>query len=200
MAAKPTATANTKNSTIFSSTTGRLTLSPARLVTTVRAIRPSTSSISAAAKMVPPTLVSSFPSSFRVSTVMLTEVAVRMVPRNTSSSRVFPGSQPVFPASHPNAVPMASGTSTPHRATRKPGFPAARSSFKSVPIPAVNRMTMTPNSLSWDRNSVSVRMSSMAGPRMRPASSAPTTWGIWNRRVTIPSTLVLSKISARSSR
>ena len=166
----------------------------------VRAIRPSTSSIRAAARMVLPTLVSSRPISFRVSTVMLTEVAVRMVPRNTSSSSVAPGSQPTCPAIQPKAVPMAWGTSTPHRATKNPDFPASFKSRRLVPIPAVNRITITPSSLSWDKNVVSVSTFSMAGPRIRPASSAPTTCGIWNLRVTIPKIFVLRRISARSSR
>ena len=67
-------------------------------------------------------------------------------------------------------------------------------------MPAVNRITMTPSSLSWDKNSVSFSTFSMAGPKIRPASRAPTTWGIWNRRVSMPSSFVLSRISARSSK
>ena len=95
---------------------------------------------------------------------------------------------------------MARGTSTPHSATQKPLLPAFFSSCRSVVIPAVNRITMAPSSLSWDRNAVSVSTFSMAGPRINPASRAPTTWGIWNRRVSIPSSFVLSRISARSSK
>ena len=98
MARKEAAIAKAKNSTIFTSTSASPLPSPARLATTVRTMRPSTSSMRAAARMVLPTLVSRRPSSRRVSTVMLTEVAVRTVPRNTFSSRVFPGSQPARPA------------------------------------------------------------------------------------------------------
>ena len=95
---------------------------------------------------------------------------------------------------------MAMGTSTPHSATKKPDFPALRSSRRSVPMPAVKRMTMTPSSLSWERNAVSDSTFSTAGPSTRPASRAPTTRGIWNLPVIIPKNFVLSRISARSSR
>ena len=113
---------------------------------------------------------------------------------------VLPGSQPARPARKPKPVPMAMGTSTPHSATKKPDFPALRSSRRSVPMPAVNKMTMTPISLSWERKAVSASTFSAAGPSTRPASRDPTTRGIWNRPVMIPRNLVLSRIRARSSR
>ena len=194
------ATAKTKNNTIFSSTSSRLPPPPAMLDTTVSATRPSTSSIRAAARIVLPTRVSRCPSSLSVSTVMLTEVAVSTVPKKMFSRKVFPGSQPACPASQPKPVPISMGTSTPHSATKKPAFPAPRSSRRSVPIPAVNKITMTPSSLSWERNAVSDRIFSAAGPRISPASSAPTTRGIWNFPVAIPNSLVLNKIKARSNR
>jgi hypothetical protein len=52
------------------------------LVMIVRAMMPSTSSMMAAPRMALPEWVFSFPSSFKVSTVMLTEVAVKMTPMN----------------------------------------------------------------------------------------------------------------------
>ena len=170
------------------------------LATIVSATRPNTSSISAAAKIVLPTRVSRRPSSFSVSTVMLTEVAVSTVPRKTFSKKVFPGSHPAFPASQPKPVPIAMGTSTPHRATRNPAFPAFFNSRRSVPIPAVKRITMTPSSLSCERNSVSDRTLNIAGPSTSPARSAPTTRGIWNFPVRIPNSLVLKRISAKSNK
>ena len=75
-------------------------------------------------------------------------------------------------------MPMTMGTATPHRATKKPDFPALRSSRRSVPMPAVKRMTITPISLSWERKAVSDSTFSMAGPSTRPASREPTTLGI----------------------
>ena len=151
---------------------------PARLLTSVRATRPSTSSINAAAKMVLPTFVSSLPISFSVSTVMLTEVAVKIVPTNTFSSIPLLSMSPAAAAPHASAAPITSGTSTPSSATQKPAFPLCFNSLMSVPIPAENIRTMTPSSLSWEMNSVSVRTFRPAGPKIRPASSAPTTCGI----------------------
>lgn len=170
-----------------------LSCPPDRLLTMVRAIRPSTSSIRAAARMVLPTLVSSLPISFSVSTVMLTEVAVRMVPMNTSSKNPLVSIMPVRSANIASPVPRTSGTITPSRATRKPALPLCFSSWISVPMPAENISTITPNSLSWVRNSVSDSTFSIAGPRISPATSAPTTCGIWMRFVRMPSTLVLNQ-------
>ena len=71
---------NAKNPTIFSRTIPRLTESSAILVTIVSAMIPRTSSMIAAPRMAFPERVFSFPSSFSVSTVILTDVAVRMTP------------------------------------------------------------------------------------------------------------------------
>ena len=73
---------NRKNAAIFNSTVTRFTLESAMLVMIVRAMMPSTSSMMAAPRMALPEWVFSFPSSFKVSTVMLTEVAVKMTPMN----------------------------------------------------------------------------------------------------------------------
>ena len=59
-----------------------LTLESAMLLMMVKAMMPSTSSMMAAPKMALPERVFSLPSSFRVSTEMLTEVAVRITPMN----------------------------------------------------------------------------------------------------------------------
>ena len=174
-APKPTTKAKTKNPAILSSTMPMLSSPPARLHTSVSATRPSTSSMSAAARIVLPTLVSSFFISLSVSTVMLTEVAVRMVPMKMFSIKPVLSMSPSSSAPHASAVPMRNGTTTPRTATMKPALPLCLSSLTSVPIPAENISTMTPNSLSWEINSVSVRTFSPAGPRIRPASKAPTT-------------------------
>ena len=69
-----------KNRTILIKTNPMLTSVFVALVTTVKAITPKISSIIAAPKIAFPARVLSFPSSFNVSTVMLTEVAVRIIP------------------------------------------------------------------------------------------------------------------------
>ena len=56
------------------------TLSSAMLITTVRAMMPRISSMIAAPSIALPARVESLPISFSVSTVILTEVAVRMMP------------------------------------------------------------------------------------------------------------------------
>ena len=173
---------------------------PAKLQTSVKAMRPSTSSMSAAARIVLPTLVSSFFISLSVSTVMLTDVAVRMVPMKIFSMKPVLSMSPASSAPQASAVPMRNGTTTPRTATIKPALPLCLSSLMSVPIPAENISTMTPSSLSCAVNSVSDRRPSPAGLRMRPAISAPTTCGIWSFCATRPRTLVLSRISARSSK
>ena len=148
-----------------------------------------------------PTLVDSLPSSFRVSTVMLTEVAVSTTPRNRSCRNLLPGmaSSPVLKMNI-SPVPMASGTSTPAMAITRPALPVCFSSFRSVPMPALNMMTITPSSATCDRKSLGWMMFSTAGPITRPATSAPTTWGICSLPVSMLSALVASRIRARSAR
>ena len=68
--------------------THRETSLPAKLEITVSAIIPSTSSISAAPKIALPVFVESLPSSLSVSTVILTDVAVRTTPTNMFCSIV----------------------------------------------------------------------------------------------------------------
>jgi len=114
------------------------------LVTMVKAIRPSTSSIKAAARMVLPTTVDSLPISLRVSTVMETEVAV-----NTTPIKIFCISALAEPLSLKKAAstaPPSKGISTPHKATINPVLPVCLRSSRLVPNPAVNIMTMTPSS------------------------------------------------------
>lgn len=57
-----------------------LTFGSVALVTTVKAITPKISSMIAAPKIAFPARVLNFPSSFNVSTVILTEVAVKIIP------------------------------------------------------------------------------------------------------------------------
>ena len=79
---------NMKKPSIFRSITHRETSLPAKLEITVSAIIPSTSSISAAPKIALPVFVESLPSSLSVSTVILTDVAVRTTPTNMFCSIV----------------------------------------------------------------------------------------------------------------
>ena len=69
-----------------------------------------------------------------------------------------------------------------------------------APMPALNMMTITPSSATCDRKSLGWMMFSTAGPITRPATSAPTTWGICSLPVSMLSALVASRIRARSAR
>ena len=89
--ASPKAEANTKKPTIFSKTIQRLVLGSAILVTTVSAIMPKISSMIAAPKIAVPALVEILPISFKVSTEILTEVAVRIIPMKTYCKKVLAG-------------------------------------------------------------------------------------------------------------
>ena len=171
---------------------------------TVRAMIPSTSSMMAAPKMAFPALVFSLPISFRVSTEILTLVAVRITPIKMFCSMILADAlEAIIPGLLKNQAtpkPPASGTSTPNSAMIKEALPLFFSSSISVSRPAQNINTITPISdTSWI-NSVCFKIPKQAGPSSSPASSAPTTWGILTFLVRSPNTLVLSNISARSSK
>ena len=82
----------------------------------------------------------------------------------------------------------------------KEAFPLALSSLISVSIPAENISTITPISATSWINEVSVNNPNPAGPKISPASNAPTTCGIWTLFVRRPSTFVDNKIIAKSSK
>lgn len=68
----------------------------------------------------------------------------------------------------------------------------------SVPMPALNMITITPSSATWLKKSLGWIKPSTAGPIKSPASSAPTTWGICSLPVSMLRALVASRITARS--
>ena len=146
----------------------------------------------AAPRIALPERVESLPISLSVSTVMLTEVAVRMTPMKRFCKKFSPPRL----KNQESRNPPASGTSTPHSAMTKEARPDRLSSAMSVSSPAVNIRTMTPISAHWSRKAVSCRTPSMAGPSTSPASRAPTTCGMAIRLVRMPSSLVLSRMIA----
>ena len=169
-----------------------MTLGSERLVIKVRAMMPRISSISAAPKMALPDRVESLPISFKVSTVMLTDVAVNTTPINTFCKKVS-GSGLKNAA---RKYPPKRGTTTPKQAMTKDALPDFFSSAISVSKPAVNINTMTPISAIWSRKTVSCIMPSIVGPSNRPATRAPTTWGMSIFLVIIPNTFVVSNTKA----
>ena len=94
-----------KKPTIFSNTMEILTDSSAILVINVSAMIPRISSITAAPRIALPERVFNFPSSFRVSTVILTDVAVRITPINTfCKNRLLDASDSSIPGRLKNAA------------------------------------------------------------------------------------------------
>lgn len=88
--------------------------------------------------MTVPTSLFNFPSSFSVSTVMPTLVAVRMTPTKNASIHC-PGRK-----INPTPNPSASGSKTPPMAMRNAFSPVRRISFRSVSSPAENMTSTTP--------------------------------------------------------
>ena len=173
-------------------------------VITVSAIIPIISSIIAAPKIAFPERVLSLPSSFKVSTVILTDVAVKITPIKIFCKKTVPlASDSILPGilkKAPTKYPPTKGTATPKIAITKEAFPLFLSSLTSVSRPAQNINTITPISEELRIKSVSVIIPKHAGPKISPASRAPTTCGILNRFVKRPRSFVLINISARSSK
>ena len=96
--------------------------------------------------------------------------------------------------------PPSNGTTTPNAATIREAFPVFFSSFISTSVPALNIMIITPISARSWINSDSWITPRTAGPRIRPASNAPTTCGSWNFFVMTPRAFVLRRIIAKSTK
>ena len=154
----------------------------------------------AAPTIIFPTEVDTFPSSRKVSTVILTDVAVKTEPINIFCTKIF--TLPTFPSlmQYANIVPPIKGIITPIVATINEVFPLFLNSLKLLSKPAVNNNTITPTSASCLIKSVSSITLNTAGPNIKPANNAPTTCGNLNLLVTKDKTFVLSKISARSNK
>ena len=158
----------------------------------------------AAPKIALPEWVFNLPISFKVSTVMLTEVAVSITPINAFwSTTLHEASESITPGllkKYATANPPIIGMITPQSAITNAAFPLFFSSLISVSSPAQNISTITPSSATLLKNSVSVSSPSIDGPNKRPASNEPTTCGICTRFVASPNTFVQSSITAKSSK
>ena len=153
------------------------TVGSAILVIIVKAIIPKISSIIAAPKMALPARVFSLPISLRVSTVILTDVAVKITPMKMFCSKMLAlasDSDSVLNAMA-SRNPPAKGTSTPISAMINDARPVFFSSLMSVSIPAVNINTITPISDTFSMKLTSPNTFRAAGPSTKPASKAPTT-------------------------
>ena len=140
---------------------------------------PKISSMMAAPKIALPARVFNFPSSFNVSTVILTDVAVRIIPIKIfcNSGAAVASEIPPLLNIEARANPPARGIIIPRIAITIEAFPVFFNSLISVSSPAVNIKTITPSSATWRIKSVSCKMFKQAGPSNNPANKAPTTCG-----------------------
>ena len=196
----PTIILNIKNPTIFTITFITLTDEPAKLVIIVKTSIPKTSSIMAAPTIIFPTEVDTFPSSLKVSTVILTDVAVKTEPINIFCTKTLTFSTLPWFIQYAKIVPPIKGIITPITATINEVFPLFLNSLKLLSSPALNNSTITPTSANCLIKSVSCIILNTAGPNIKPANNAPTTCGNLNLFVTNDKSFVLSKISARSNK
>ena len=185
-----------KKRTTFNKTMPMLMELSAIPETRVRATIPKTSSITAAARIVLPLCVFIAPISLSVSTVMPTDVAVKMTPINKFSNQASGPTLYMLPT----RKPIASGTRTPNRAIHNAFNPAFFRSVMLVSSPASNISTMTPISDSDEIRSLGCTIFKSAGPKIIPANKEPTTEGICSRRVKSPKALVAKRIKAISNK
>ena len=198
--ATATTIAKTKKSTILSITSPIFTDLSAHEVTIVSAIIPRISSIRAAPRIALPDFDERRPISLSVSTVILTEVAVRIIPIKMFCKVILVGKSLSLLKIVATPQPARSGTITPSNAIINDDLPVFLSSLISVSSPAQNIRTITPISETCLINSVSLRTPKHAGPKIRPARSAPTTCGSLTFFVTSPKIFVLSKIRASDNK
>ena len=128
--------------------------------------------------MAVPAEVFSFPISFKASTVILTEVAVKITPINIFCNKTFVVASFIKSRSlnrYATKNPPINGINTPNKAIIKDAFPVFLSSFKSVSRPAENINKITPSSDNCIIKFVSFKILSIAGPKINPANNAPTT-------------------------
>ena len=120
--------------------------------TIVKTIIPITSSIIAALTIVCPISVLILPNSFNTATVILTDVAVRIVPIKTHLKKLCVP-QPSEPKKKIDIiVPMISGTKTPQQATSVALNPDFTRDLRLVPSPAENIIRITPISDIYEIN------------------------------------------------
>src|ERR1700686_5079242 len=155
---------------------------PATLLTTARMIRPRTSSMTAAARMI--WLARSFKSFRSASTeaVIPTLVATRAAPTNRASLRVPPQETKT-------AHPAANGANSPSAATPAATALTRKRSATFTSRPMLNSRNRTPRSESALSTSLGAIHPSMLGPTSAPATISPARGGRCRRAKISPSSL-----------
>jgi hypothetical protein len=162
-----------------------------------RTRRPSTSSMTAAPRMMRANGVRSMPASFSTRAVMPTLVAASMAPRNAWSIQESPGRISV-----PTPNPRAIGVTTPTRATRVARPPTAIISRGVDSKPTWKSRSIAPSSASTVNVSLAVS-AEVSGPpnkarlpRTIPTPSSPNTAGCPKRSTTSPASLAAIRTKA----
>ena len=152
----------------------KFTFPLARLLTSARIRRPSTSSITAAARMIRLARSCKRPLAARTCAVMPTLVATIAAPTKIDS---ICGS----PQSRRMPHPRTKGTATPSTATQVAIGPTLIRSEAFTSSPTRNRRNITPSSASAVRKSLGAIQPSTLGPITTPARIWPTIPGWWKR-------------------
>ena len=164
--------------------------------TTVKMIRPRTSSATAAPRTIRDSIDASALKSPKTRAVIPTLVAVSAAP---NSSAVFVDS----PNNSPTPSPAANGTTTPTTATAIDAPPTFRSSTRSVSMPTESRSNSTPISASTATETPRAPSSWIRpitdGPTSTPATISPSTAGTRRRSASSATTFAAVTIISRSS-
>src|SRR6266478_3784835 len=176
-------------------------------MTRERTIKPRTSSMTAAPRIVEPALERSCRRFSRVCAVIVTLVAVRIVPMKIACGQVKPNLRE-------SRAPPTMGRITPPVAAQKAGATALRIIATSVSRPATNISRTTPT---WartlnttatatlpgaeaGRNQDRPQIFRSVGPNITPASNSPSTKGSPTRAVSAPASFAATIIIATQSR
>ncbi len=162
-------------------------------VTTVRMIRPSTSSTTAAPSTVRASTVARARKSPKTRAVMPIDVAVSVAP---TKREVLIDSPSIELAPKPSAI----GKATPMIATKMLARPTLLSSTMSVSSPTWINSKITPSSARKNSMSLVLTRPNTDGPIRIPAVISPITAGIWMRSEISAANLATSKIIVKSSR
>ena len=193
----PDSTRKPSASSSVEATPPTVTLSPlTTLTTTVRMIRPMTSSATAAPSTTRASVVARARRSPNTRAVMPTLVAVSAAPMNSAVSVSRPS--PI-----PATVPPAKGTATPMIATSIDARPTRPSSARSISMPTCTSSRSTPSSASTPRltprSPVTSTRPRTDGPTKMPTTISPSTAGSPTRSAPSAASFAAAITTSRSS-
>ena len=140
-------------------------------VTTVRMMRPRTSSATAAPSTMRASVEASAFKSPNTRAVIPTLVAAKAAPRKSDALSDSPSALPA-------RMPVDIGRTTPRIATNMEARPTRRNSLRSISRPTSAKRMMTPTSARTRRASLGSTIPNIEGPTMMPAVISPRTAGM----------------------